>query len=240
MALDEAIERVLRVYGKEGKHATSPEIVAQHLGYKNATSGAAASAIASLRYYGLIERRPENKVAVSKDIEAYKFAPDEDIKRTLAIKWLKSVTIFGELLSKYSSGLPSDATIRYDLIQRGFMPTAADTCVIIFKRSVDWTAYFSSVGSSGSGERSDTEEENQSRNENQSLDDSQGAENSAAGRNRSSDTSSVATEMDRIPVRLTGGRRAWVEIPSPFFQADKDRLKAQIDLILTDDEGGSS
>ena len=42
--------------------------------------------------------------------------------------------------------------------------------------------------------------------------------------------------FDRIPVRLAGGRRAWLEIPTPFYAADKLRLKAQIDLLLTEEE----
>jgi hypothetical protein len=37
-------------------------------------------------------------------------------------------------------------------------------------------------------------------------------------------------------VRLDQSRRAWLEIPTPFYEADKKRLKAQIDLLLTDDE----
>jgi len=37
-------------------------------------------------------------------------------------------------------------------------------------------------------------------------------------------------------VRLAGGRRAWIEIPTPFYLSDKRRIKAQIDLLLTDDE----
>ena len=41
---------------------------------------------------------------------------------------------------------------------------------------------------------------------------------------------------DRIPVRLSGNRRAWLVIPEPFFEADKKRLKAQIDLLLTEDD----
>jgi hypothetical protein len=41
---------------------------------------------------------------------------------------------------------------------------------------------------------------------------------------------------DRIPVRLAGGRRAWLVIPSPFYAADKRRLISQIELLLADDE----
>jgi hypothetical protein len=54
-------------------------------------------------------------------------------------------------------------------------------------------------------------------------------------------SSMVQTELpddgtDKIPVRLSGGRRAWLIIPTPFFESDKARLKAQIDLLLSEDE----
>ena len=42
-----------------------------------------------------------------------------------------------------------------------------------------------------------------------------------------------AGDSDCLPVRLTGGRRAWLVIPQQFFEADKARLRAQIDLLLT-------
>ncbi len=43
-------------------------------------------------------------------------------------------------------------------------------------------------------------------------------------------------ELDRFPVRLPGGRKAWIIIPSLFYEADKNRLKAQIDLLLTEED----
>ena len=46
----------------------------------------------------------------------------------------------------------------------------------------------------------------------------------------------ISGDGDQIPVRLHGGRRAWLVIPAPFYETDKVRLKAQIDLILTQDE----
>jgi len=43
-------------------------------------------------------------------------------------------------------------------------------------------------------------------------------------------------EINRIPVRLSRGRKAWLIIPQTFLQADKERLKAQIKLLITNDE----
>ncbi|MEY4210523.1 MAG: hypothetical protein RLZ92_903, partial [Pseudomonadota bacterium] len=48
--------------------------------------------------------------------------------------------------------------------------------------------------------------------------------------------SSEPINIDKIPVRLFGGRRAWLHIPTPFYEADKSRLKAQIDLLITEED----
>jgi hypothetical protein len=46
----------------------------------------------------------------------------------------------------------------------------------------------------------------------------------------------VRSSVDRIPIRLRGGRRAWLEIPTPFYAADKERIKLQVDLLLTEED----
>jgi hypothetical protein len=44
-----------------------------------------------------------------------------------------------------------------------------------------------------------------------------------------------ASALDLIPVRLPQGRRAFLQIPTPFYESDKLRLINQINLLLTDD-----
>jgi hypothetical protein len=88
IALDDAIGRALKVYEAEGKHPAPIDVVARHIGYKNPSSGAAATTLASLRYYGLLERPKEGFLAASRDLEAYKFAPDDKVKSQLVVKWL--------------------------------------------------------------------------------------------------------------------------------------------------------
>lgn len=46
-------------------------------------------------------------------------------------------------------------------------------------------------------------------------------------------------DFDRIPVRLSKGRRAWIQVPMPLYKADKEILINQINLILTDEEDGN-
>lgn len=230
MALEAALEAALKIYDKERRHSAPVDVVAQHMGYKNATNGAALQALASLKYYGLVERNQPGMIQISKDVESYSFAPSADLRGDLLIRWLKSPPIFSELLDKYEDQLPSDATIKFDLIQRGFLPDAADSVVSTFRQSINFARYFEHRGLGapeeapvqGSGPAvppSDASSMPPAPNPEEGGGVSEAAQGRAA--------------IDRIPVRLTGGRRAWLEIPTPFHRADKDRIKAQIDLLLT-------
>lgn len=244
LPLDEAVDRVMKVYEKERLHPAPTDVIAQNLGYKGASSGSALSALASLRYYGLLERPRDGFLSVTKDVEAFKFAPDESLRRSLLLNFLRRPALFSELLEKYSTGLPSDANLRYELIQRGFLPTSATEVVSVFRRSVEFTAYFDS-----------TEFDLPTK---EVTPQTTGQETAADARApvdqvpmievpKAVSTPQPAARVeppelpgegdhDQIPVRLPGGRRAWLVIPTPFFSADKQRLKAQIDLLLTQDE----
>lgn len=240
-SLSEALDRALKIYSKERLHPTPTEVFAQNMGYKTANSGSALQMIASLRYFGLAERVSDGVLAISKEVESYKFAPSESLKADLLKKFLRSPALYGELLDKYASALPSDPNLRYELIQRGFAPAAAESVLVAFRQSVEFAAYYSQ---SGQGE---PEGEPEPQEPDQPYASTQpayiAAVPSVAVAAAPLHSSQAMTrpeeslpEEDRIPVRLPGGRRAWLIIPSPFFDADKSRLKAQIDLLLTSDE----
>lgn len=239
MALDEALERAMRAYDKERLHAAPTDVVAQNIGYKGVSSGSALAALASLRYYGLLERPSDGLLAVSKDVEAFRYSPSEDLKRSFLFNFLRKPALFAELLDKFSSGLPSDANLKYELIQRGFLPATASSVVSVFRRSVEFSGYFnfnkgeeSLVADAAGVESADEVELKMPAISTAPL----VMEKDAVPVGRPTITPPPATEdaeYDRIPVRLSGGRRAWLSIPTPFFMADKQRLKAQIDLLLT-------
>ena len=235
IALDEAIERAMRAYDKERLHPAPTEVVAQNLGYKGASSGSALSAMASLRYYGLLERPREGLLAVTKDVESLKFAPEERMRRSLLLGFLRRPALFAELLEKYATGLPSDANLKYDLIQRGFLPASATDVVSVFRRSVEFAGYFESADAdlTSNVANDTTSEEDEVTAMPQSPSDPQSRPSVLREPVKQLPESE---EHDRIPVRLTGGRRAWLVVPTPFYAADKVRLKAQIDLLLTEDE----
>lgn len=270
MGLEEALARALAAYDKDRTHPAPTEVVAQHLGYKSANNGSALAAIASLRYYGLLERPKEGMLAVSKAVETYKFTPDESHRSALLVKFLRTPQLFDELLQQYKSALPSDATIRYELITRGFLPGPAEVCAAVFRKSVEFAGYFNTVAN-GEGEdippssglntehdeglsRAGVSKEDLNQNATQrqqigvqhpaTVPSSSGlgsATGAAVSNNPALSSPSGMTglvggppgEGDSIPIRLSGGRKAWLVVPDQLFEADKVRLKAQIDLLLT-------
>ena len=229
MPLQEAIDRVLKIYEKERRHPAPVDVIAQDIGYKSANNGAALAAIASLRYYGLLDRINDGVLAVVKEVEDYKFAPEEGLRHELTMKWLRMPPLFAELLDKYVRGLPSDGNIKFDLIQRGFNPPSADSCVSVFRQSVEYARYYEQANIASADQRENVNQIPEGQNKSS-------VESNVAKFEQEKEINVSREVHDRIPVRLTNGRRAWLHIPSPFYEADKSRLKAQIDLILTDDE----
>jgi hypothetical protein len=232
LSLQEAIERVLRIYEKERRHPAPVDVIAQDIGYKSANNGAAIQALASLRYYGLLDRPQDGVLAVVKDVEDYKFSPDEKLKRELIIKWLRTPPLFAELLDRYEGALPSDGNIKFDLIQRGFNPPSAEACVSIFRQSVDYVRYYENPISNSNAAEKNRADVGSANDAVKAVIDTQASQIEPL----TEEAQIPVGQYDRIPVRLSNGRRAWLQIPSPFFAADKARLKAQIDLILTDDD----
>jgi hypothetical protein len=177
-----------------------------------------------------LERPETGKLAVSGDVQSFHYAPNEDLKKELLRKWLTTPPVFAQLLEQYEGGLPSDPTIRYDLIQQGFKPGTAESILKAFKESVEFAKYYE--------DRENTPERLEPSVDRESDDQSVATSTRVPESVRAAIVASpTKTEADRIPVRLDKRRRAWLEIPTPFYEADKQRLKAQIDLLLTDDEG---
>lgn len=234
ISLDEALERVARVHASEGLDPVPNDRVAQLVGYKSANNGSALSLLASLRYYGLMDRAGDGQMAVQPRFEAYSSATDEKGRRAVLIQCLRSPPIFLELLERYASGLPADPTLHLDLNSRGFTLPAAGLLIAVFRRSVAFVEYFDRPEG--------VPEANDSARGGHGEDEASGAGWAMAVSGRmATDPDPLARSAspsgaDQIPVRLTGGRRAWLVLPTPFYAADKVRLKAQLDLVLADDE----
>jgi len=245
--LDDALDRVLKVYDRERLHAAPADVVAQHMGYKDANNGRALGALASLRYYGLVERNGDGLLGVTKDVESYRYAPSDEMRRAYLRRFLTAPMLFAELLERYASGLPSDGNLRYELIQRDFLPATAESLVAILRRSADFAKFYEQERPQDAplvvSEVEEFEPVLEPVESVESIEIARAAPVAPAAQQRSANIQreeGLSTEEmnghDRIPVRLSGGRRAWLLIPHVFHEADKQRLKAQIDLLLTEDE----
>jgi hypothetical protein len=228
ISLDEALERVLRVYEKEKRHAAPTEVVVQDMGYKSANNGAALAALASIRYYGLLEKPQEGKLAVTKEFESYQYAPDDEVKRGLLLKWLRSPQVFADLIDRYPGGFPSDKNLRFDLMDHGFSPASADSVVSVFRRSIEFVGFDGAVSATAIEAIPEAAVEPLAYRSADSISWRPKIESQTLSESQNDGD-------DKIPVRLSGGRKAWLIVPTPFYEADKSRLKAQIDLLLTED-----
>lgn len=237
--LDEALDRALKVYDKERLNPAPADVVAQGMGYKDANNGRALATIASVRYYGLLERQDDGRLGVTKEVESYKYAPSEDMRRAYLRRFVTAPALFAEVLERYASGLPSDGNLRYELIQRGFLPSTAESLVGILRRSFDFAGLYEQDAREAALPVAKVDEPDVSAPMMAEVPEPLATAVAGVPRPRGGDLrreEDPAEEHDRIPVRLPGGRRAWLLIPPIFREADKQRLKAQIDLLLTEDE----
>lgn len=225
--LGQALERALRIYDQERLHLAPVDAVAQALGYKNASNGSSSVSIASLRYFGLLERPKDGFLSVSKAVETYKYAPDEEKKKKIVLEFLKTPPLYQELLSKYSIGLPSAATLKYELIQKGFLPQAVDPVLASFLESVAYAKFFKTDSQENSLDLSQKELS-------PDIEEAINRPNQITLESQSPHLPSSIGEHDQIPIRLSGGRKAWLNIPMPFYESDKVRIKAQIDVLFAD------
>lgn len=236
ISLEDAIDRVQKIYERERLHAAPTDVVAQHLGYKGVNNGAALSALANVRYFGLVERPREGYLSVVKDFERFKYAPDNDQRRTLLIGFLRKPPLYAELLDKYERGLPSDPNLRFELIELGFNAATVEAALVAFRSSVEYADYYTSVATITESAPVEFEDEWNTEPVPAEPRIAVTMNSKAASVADMQGRPEVSEHIDKIPVRLSGGRRAWLMIPAPFFESDKARLKAQIDLLLTDDE----
>lgn len=228
LSLDEAIDKVMIIYNNQALHTIPTTLAAQDLGYKDATNGAAITALASLKYYGLLLSPSRGQIVVAEDVQKYKHFPDEEGKREILKKWVRTPKIYADILDKYPQNPPSDALLKYDLVTMGFSENSADEFLEQFKKTIDFSEVYDLCVDLETTEELDADTQHEPADELTTLE---------KPLSKSSDKESVRIQKnsDRIPIRLSGGRRAWLEIPEPFYEADKKVITSYVQIIVTDD-----
>lgn len=120
MPLDEAIERVERIFSAERQNGIARETAAQLIGYSG-SSGASEKALGSIIQYGLLDRTARGEVQVS-DLAVELIHPETDQSRYDALQRAAShPPIFAQLFQRYPAGYPLvDAAITAFLVRNNF------------------------------------------------------------------------------------------------------------------------
>ncbi|WP_417252094.1 hypothetical protein [Castellaniella sp.] len=237
-----ALENGLALLDKERLHPVPLDVIAKGLGYKDANNGAARRALAILKAFGMLQKAPGGKLQVSSDVQRYKLTPNDSDKAIYLKQWFKKPLLYSKLLDKYKDSLPSDRALVFELVDEyGFNESAAQSAIEVFRASLDYVEQM--TGQIFTEEDGAQEEEldgqGQQPGESEQVDLSQSLpEANAAAQQRPppSQVPPVCSGGVRYPVRLAGGRMAWIEVPDPFYEVDKKRLQAQLAIIGTVDE----
>lgn len=142
IGLEVAIERAQALYGQEQRNFAHIDTAIGHWGYRP-KSGAGLVVVAALKKFGLVDEEgggSTRKVRVSEDARRL-ILLDSDEHRNERVRLLKKLaltpTIHSELWKKYGAALPSDATLRYELItERGFTDLAVREFIPQFRATI--------------------------------------------------------------------------------------------------------
>jgi hypothetical protein len=133
--LGEAIAKAEAVYKNERRSATTAEVIASHMGYSTAT-GPGGRAVSALRQYGLIEEASGKYRLSDTGYTLVHFGHESAEWKAALLDAAKHPTLFRELLTEYPDDLPSDATLRTDLLKREFNPGSIPDVVNIFRSTM--------------------------------------------------------------------------------------------------------
>jgi hypothetical protein len=133
--LKTAIEKTKLVYDGEKRSATTPEVIASHLGYSQA-NGPGGRAVSALRQFGLIEETSGKYRVSDTGYTLVHYDKESNEWKAAASRAAKSPTLFKELLDAYPDGLPSDATLKNELLGREFNPSVVSDVISLFKDSL--------------------------------------------------------------------------------------------------------
>lgn len=225
-----AVEQALGLLEQEGLHGVPPDIIAQYLGYKDAKNGNSRRVLANLKAFGVIEKVASGKLSVSQDVQRYKLMPTENEKNIYLKQWIKKPLLYKKILNKYGDDLPSDAVLLFELVDEyGFSEVAAKKAIKVFRESLSF------ISTSNDSDEIDMDDDSFD----EELIEPPIVATTERAKLLNSQTQQPLSQNDesfKYPVRLYGGRMAWVEVPVPFYSTDKEKILAQIQVIGTDDE----
>jgi hypothetical protein len=138
MGLRLAVAKIDALYTADGLAPSPKSAALKHIGYEKFHSEA-ARALSALKSYGLIEETVDRVKLTQRGIDIVA-RPEGDSRRQIAIREAAfGPEIYRELAAQYQPKLPSDASLKADLIAiRKFNPSAVDGFLMDFKDTLEF------------------------------------------------------------------------------------------------------
>ncbi len=221
LTIIEALERVRKIYDKDHMNPIAKEVIVQHLGYTG-LNGASLTMLGSLRRYGLLEPQGE-LLRVSRDAVALlELPPVEPGYREAFRRVIFTPELFSELRDTLGTVLPSEASLRHTLIQKGFIPSAAKEVIRVYNENIKLAA---------SLEDEYSEKELKNGDENESMIEEKDKENVPV-KSMPETTAGSTHKAYPVDVSIPRNVRAELRISGELKREDLEKLKRQLNRIL--------
>jgi len=137
ISLEEAVQKVKILWGKDQNNTIALSAAHEHLGYK-AKGGYGARIIAALKTFDLISQKQDGIKLTSEAIDLALHDPSEEHYKDIVRQLALSPSIYKKLFDEYR-GTVSDATLKIKLIKDyGFNPTSVDDFISTFRKTINF------------------------------------------------------------------------------------------------------
>lgn len=138
MGLRFAVAKITALFKADGLAPSPKGAALKHMGYEKLHSEA-ARALSALKSYGLIEETADRIKLTQRAIEIVVRSEDDDRRQAAIRAAAFGPEIYRELAEQYRPKLPSDASLKADLVAiRKFNPRAVDGFIRDFKDTLDF------------------------------------------------------------------------------------------------------
>ena len=140
--LEDALKKAEAFYDKEPAHSAPAEVVRKHIGY-SASSGIGKAALASLRGFGLVEKRGKRLALSPKALAIIRDRRPGSNDRADAIRSAAmQPKVHADVLDHFGGKVPSDENLRYYLLaEKAFTEKGADQFIEQFKATVAFAGF---------------------------------------------------------------------------------------------------
>jgi hypothetical protein len=140
VGLREAVDRLKKLYEKDGKAGAPAEIAAVHIGFGK-PHGQAMSVLAALKRFGLVSENGGRFAPSQRGLEIINLSPDDPRRQKALCDAVLEPSIYRELIDKHrESGWPANEVVASELeTYKGFIKKAAISLVEDLKDSLEFS-----------------------------------------------------------------------------------------------------